>query len=93
MNNQIVKRAWPVIENEDTSKGIIPAISEGHMGAPALYANTDYSIFEQSPKERGKTLTAKLHHREELQKYYGRDWKNHLNIPSRSVGVISHVSF
>ena len=93
MNNNIVRRAWPVIEGEDETKGIIPAISEGHMSAPAIYANTDYSTFEQSPKERGRVLTAKLRHKEELQKHYGPDWKNHLNIPSRSVGVISHVSF
>jgi len=93
MNTFVVKREWPLVQGEDTSKGIIPAISEGYMGAPALYANTDYSVFEQSPKEKGKVLTAKLHHREELQRHYGRDWKNHLNIPSRSVGIISHVSF
>lgn len=93
MNNYIVRREWPVIKDEDATKGIIPAITEGHMCAPALYAATDYSTFEQSPKERGKTLTAKLRHKEELQRYYGKDWKNHLNIPTRSVGVISHVSF
>jgi hypothetical protein len=89
----IQKRKWPVIEGEDTTRGIIPAISEGHMGAPALYANTDYSVFEQDKKERGLVLTAKLHHKEELQKYYGKDWKHHLNIPFRSVGIISHFSF
>ena len=93
MNNYIVRRAWPVIENEDPTKGIIPAITEGHMCTPALYASTDYSTFKQSPKERGRVLTAKLHHKEELQKHYGRDWKNHLNIPSHSVGTIFHNSF
>lgn len=93
MNNFVVKREWPVIKDEDTTRGIIPAITEGHMSAPALYANTDYSVFKQDAKERGKTLTARLRHKEELQRHYGSDWKNHLNIPSRSVGVISHISF
>jgi hypothetical protein len=93
MNNNIIRRVWPVIEGENDKKGIIPAISEGHMSAPAIYINTDYSIFKQSPKEKGRVLTAKFHHKQELQKYYGSDWKNHLNIPSRSVGIISHISF
>lgn len=97
MNTNIVRRVWPVIEGEDTTRGIIPAISEGHMSAPAIYAATDYSIFslagKENKKEKERVLTARLHHKQELQRHYGRDWKNHLNIPSRSVGVISHVSF
>lgn len=89
---RIVKREWPVIKDENTTRGIIPAISEGHMGAPALYASTDYSIFnlrtKDRAKERGAMLTAKMQHENELQRYYGDGWKKHLNIPSRSVGTI-----
>jgi hypothetical protein len=87
----IVTRVWPPAEGEKKT-GIIPAISEGHMSAPALYAQTDYRVFEQDAKERGKTLTAKWHHRQELQRQYGPDWKKHLNIPSRSLPTV-HLTF
>jgi len=36
--------------------------------------------FEKTAKERGELYTAKAKHRKELQQYYGRDWKRHLNI-------------
>jgi len=87
MKDFIVKKEWPKIEGE-RMEGIIPAITEGHMGAPALYANTDYSTFSKGNKERGDILTAKLHHKIELQRHYGTDWKNHLNIPSHSFPTI-----
>lgn len=87
----IVTKIWPIVEGEKKT-GMIPAISEGHMSAPALYAQTDYKVFEQDPKERGKVLTAKLRHKEELQRHYGNDWKNHLNIPSCS-GYYIHSTF
>jgi hypothetical protein len=87
----VVTKIWPPVEGEKKT-GIIPAITEGHMSAPAIYAQTDYSVFTQDVKERGKTLTAKLHHKEELQRHYGPDWKNHLNVPSKSLPTV-HLTF
>ena len=87
----VQQRAWPVIDSEKLT-GIIPAITEGHMQAPALYARPDYETFRQNKEEKGKVLTAKLHHKESLQKYFGTAWKKHLNIPSKSMTAF-HMTF
>lgn len=87
----VVKRRLPPIEDEKQT-GIIPAITEGHMQAPALYASTDYDVFIQDKKERGRVLTAKYKHKAILQKFYGSDWKKHLNIPAHSTQTI-HATF
>jgi hypothetical protein len=95
MKDFIVKKEWPKIEEGERTEGIIPAITEGHMEAPALYVNTDYSTFSKGNKEKGEILTAKFHHKKELQKYYGsigKNWKKYLNIPSHSFPTIK-ISF
>lgn len=63
------------------------------IGSPNRTMNVDYGVFEQDPVERGKTITAKKQHRQSLQKVYGRQWKNHLNVPEKSIGFSIHHTF
>lgn len=63
------------------------------IGSPNRTMNVDYSVFEQSPEERGKTITAKRAHRKELQRVYGITWKKHLNTPEKSIGAPIRSTF
>lgn len=49
--------------------------------------------FQMSASDRGKLLTAKLRHKKELRRVYGKDWKKHLNVPEKSLGKSVHISF
>ena len=75
------------------SNSVIPSIKEGHMAAPALTMNVDYSTFEHSPLEAGKLHTMKRKNREERKKEYGPDANKYLNIQARSIGDSLHFTF
>jgi len=77
-----------------SKSGIVPCIKAGHMAAPALTMNVDYSVFEHSdPVELGKLITMKRKNKEERKKEYGKDANKHLNIKSRSIGESLHFTF
>lgn len=65
--------------------GIVPAIQNGYMAAPAIEFEIDYSVFKKSTAEKGYVKEIKSAHRAQLQAAYGPDWKNHLNIPSKTI--------
>jgi len=65
-----------------------PYIEIGHRPIEVVKGNR----FELSAKERGELYTAKMKHRKELQKRYGRDWKRHLNVPERSIVKAIHIN-
>ena len=74
-------------------RGIIPAIKYGHMAAPALTQDIDYSTFEKTPQEQGKLFTMKRKHKQELKKHYGSKANKHLNIPSKSLPETIRFTF
>lgn len=87
----VVKRSWPVIPGE-VKRGTIPAITEGHMRAPALL-DVDYSTFEHSIEELGVLITLKKKNKKERKEIYGKNANKHLNIPSRSIGKSIRFTF
>jgi hypothetical protein len=80
-------------QDKQSKSGIVPCIKAGHMAAPALTTNVDYSTFEHSPEELGKLLTLKKKNREERKKEYGTNASKHLNIAARSIGESLHFTF
>jgi hypothetical protein len=69
------------------------SFAKPRMDAPQEYSRTDYSVFKKSKVELEETITAKQNHKRELQEYYGSDWKNHLNIPSRQLSESIKLTF
>lgn len=63
----------------------MPSIKCGHMAAPSLIVETDYSTFEKTPQERGELWAAKRNHRKALKKAYGKDANKYLNIPEKTL--------
>lgn len=59
-----------------------------NWGDPKNQYITDRSVFKKTKEEKAKLLTFKIRHKEKLKKYYGKDWKKHLNIPSESMETI-----
>lgn len=72
---------------------LLPMIKDGHMAAPRLTEQIDYSVFQQTPKERGAAYTAKAQHKKELRQAYGTNWKKHLNVPEKKLGEVLRMSF
>lgn len=63
-----------------------------HM-SPNLLITVDRSVFKQTKEQKGALLTAKEAHKAELRRYYGSNWKRHLNTPERSLGAPIRHSF
>jgi hypothetical protein len=73
--------------------GVIPAIVAGHMQAPAIFCNTDYSVFKKDDKEKGELLTHKLRNKEARKSAYGPDYKQYLNVPGGTIAESIHRTF
>lgn len=61
--------------------------------SPNCLIEVDRNVFHQTPKMRGEAYTAKQHHKEELRRYYGENWKRHLNVPEKSLSIPIRHSF
>jgi hypothetical protein len=72
---------------------LLPMIKEGHMAAPCLTEHIDYSVFKQTPTERGAAYTAKAGHKRDLRQAYGDKWKKNLNVPEKKLGEVLRMSF
>jgi hypothetical protein len=73
--------------------GIIPAIVAGHMQAPAIFCNTDYSVFKKDDKEKGELLTHKMRNKLARSAAYGSDAHLYLNVPGGSLAESIHRTF
>lgn len=55
---------------------------------PSRRLDIDRSVFKKTKEEKLKLANAKLKNKEEVKKYYGKNWKKHLNSPINEIGKI-----
>jgi hypothetical protein len=55
---------------------------------PTRRLTLDTSCFKKTEEEKLKLANAKLKHKEEMKKFYGKEWKKHLNLPKNKLGKV-----
>lgn len=63
------------------------------LQSPGRANRIDYTVFKQTPEQKGQAIVVKAKHREELQKAYGNGWKKRLNIPSNTLAEPIRMTF
>lgn len=81
-NNILTSEAYEK-QKESVQKSI-------NWGDPKKEYFPDRSVFKKTMQEKMKLYNLKKKNIEERRKFYGKDYKKHLNIPSKSIKFLKH---